>query len=384
MFTVPPQPPRTKLGRYRQLAPRAAIHVSPICLGGMSIGDQWTSSFGAMDKESSFKLLDAYFDAGGNFIDTANIYQNGTSEQFIGEWMAKRKNRDQMVLATKYSNYTYNGSTSIEQRVNYVGNGTKSLKLSVEASLERFKTSYIDLLYVHWWDSHTSVEEMMDALHNLVAAGKVLYLGISDSPAWFVVKANAYARSVGKTPFVVYQGEYSILKRDMEREIIPMCISEGLGIHPWGVLASGHIRSNEEEKRRLESGEKGRQLPDWNLDWIRSPEEVKVCDGLEKVAKEVGAKNIGALAIAYVLHKTQYMFPIIGGRKVEHLTSNIEALDISLTPEQISYMDGLKPFEFGSPYDIFGKNGEYPMLVTIHAAIDNIPRPVPITPTKQQ
>ncbi|KAK7452184.1 putative aryl-alcohol dehydrogenase aad14 [Stygiomarasmius scandens] len=382
MFT-PAAPPPTRLGRYRQLSPRAAIHVSPICLGGMNVGDKWADAgFGAMDKESSFKLLDTYFDAGGNFIDTANLYQNGSSEEFIGEWMEKREIRDQLIIATKYSNYTFNGNPKIEKRVNYVGNSTKSLKLSVDASLERFRTSYIDLLYVHWWDQHTSVEEMMDSLHNLVIAGKVLYLGISDSPAWFVVKANAYARSCGKTPFVVYQGEYSILKRDMEREIIPMCESEGLALHPWGVLGGGHIRSNEEERRRVESGEKGRTVAGFKPDWLRTPEEVKVCDGLEVVAKEIGAKSIGAVAIAYVLHKVQYMFPIIGGRKIEHLMSNIEALSISLTLEQIKYLEGLKPFKLGFPYETFGSNGEYPMLVTVHAAVDPIPRPLPITPTK--
>ncbi|KAK7452192.1 putative aryl-alcohol dehydrogenase aad14 [Stygiomarasmius scandens] len=378
----PAPPPATKLGRYRQLGPRAATHVSPICLGGMNIGDKWTENFGAMDKESSFKLLDAYFDAGGNFIDTANIYQNGSSEEFIGEWMEKRKIRDQLILATKYSNFTHNGNPNIEQRVNYVGNSTKSLKLSVEASLERFRTSYIDVLYVHWWDKHTSVEEIMDALHNLVVAGKVLYLGISDSPAWFVVKANAYARSCGKTPFVIYQGEYSILKRDIEREIIPMCESEGLALHLWGVLGGGHIRTNEEEKRRIESGEKGRTFPVFMPDWLRSPEEVKVCDGLEALAKEIGAKSIGAIAIAYVLHKAQYVFPIIGGRKVEQLMANIEALSISLTPEQIKHLDELKPFQLGFPYDTFGSTREYPMLVTVHAAIDPIPAPLPITPAK--
>ncbi|KAK7452193.1 putative aryl-alcohol dehydrogenase aad14 [Stygiomarasmius scandens] len=357
--------------------------MSPICLGGMTIGDQLTDYFGAMDKDSSFKLLDAYFDAGGNFIDTANIYQNGSSEEFIGEWMEKRKIRDQVVLATKYSNYTFNGDLSIEQRINYVGNSTKSLKLSVDASLRRLRTNYIDLLYVHFWDNHTSVEEMMDALHNLVVAGKVLYLGISDSPAWFVVKANEYARSYGNTPFVVYQGQYSILNRDIEREIIPMCESEGLGLHPWGVLAGGHIRSNEEEKRRLESGEKGRTIPAFKLDWLRTPEEVKVCDGLELLAKETGAKSIGAVAIAYVLQKAQYMFPIIGGRKVEHLMANIEALSISLTPEQIKYLDELKQFKLGFPHDIVGGYGEYPRSFAIQTTIDSIPRPSPITPAKE-
>ncbi|KAF5343660.1 hypothetical protein D9758_014698 [Tetrapyrgos nigripes] len=383
-FLTPPLAPKTKLGRYRQLSPRAAIHVSPISFGGMSVGDATWNTLGAINKEKSFELLDAYYDNGGNFIDTANIYQNGSSEAYIGEWMEKRKIRDQMIIATKYSNFTHNGdNNSIAQRINYVGNNVKSMKLAVETSLQRLRTSYIDIFYVHWWDNHTSVEEMMDALHNLVVAGKVLYLGISDTPAWFVVKANAYAKSVGKTPFVLYQGEYSVLKRDMEREIIPMCAQEGLGLHVWGVLAGGKIRTNEEEKRRLESGEKGRTTP-WDAEWLRKPDQVKVCDGLEAVAKEVGAKSIGAVAIAYVLHKTQYIFPMVGGRKVENLLSNIEALDISLTDEQIKYLDGLKEFDLGWPYNLFGTAGTYPMLVTIHATVDPIPKPSPIQPVKGQ
>ncbi|KAF5336305.1 hypothetical protein D9758_014476 [Tetrapyrgos nigripes] len=385
-FLNPPPAPKTKLGRYRQLAPRAAIHVSPISLGGMSIGnsEKWNSSgFGAMNRDSSFKLMDAYYDAGGNFIDTANIYQNGTSEELIGEWMEQRKIRDQMIIATKYSNFTHNGDDSIAQRVNYIGNNVKSMKLSVEASLQRLRTGYIDILYVHWYDQHTSVEEMMDALHNLVVAGKVLYLGISDTPAWVVVKANDYAKSVGKTPFVVYQGEYSVLQRDIEREIIPMCTQEGLGLHVWGVLAGGKIRTNEEEKSRMESGEKGRIVPR-DPEWLRKPDQVKVCDGLEAMAKEVGAKSIGALAIAYVLHKTQYMFPILGGRKVEQLMANLEALDISLSAEQIEQLDGLKEFNLGWPYNLLGKPGTYPFLITIHATIDPIPAPSPIRPVKEQ
>ncbi|EED77078.1 predicted protein [Postia placenta Mad-698-R] len=222
-FFSPAATPPTKLGRYRQLAPRAAIHVSPLVLGGMSIGVKWAErGFGAMDKESSFKLLDAYFDAGGNFIDTASNYQDGTSEETIGEWLEARGVRDQLVVATKYTNNFKMGDPSVKQYVNYMGNNVKTLKLSFEASLRKLRTSYIDILYLHYWDLHTSMEEVMDGLHNLVAEGKVLYLGVSDTPAWLVVKANEYARAHGKTPFVVYQAAYSVLQRDIERDILPI------------------------------------------------------------------------------------------------------------------------------------------------------------------
>ncbi|KAF5343596.1 hypothetical protein D9757_013688 [Collybiopsis confluens] len=373
----PLAPPPTKLGRYRQLSPRAAIHVSPLSLGGMSLGDKW--DLGEMNKESSIKLLDAYYDAGGNFIDTANFYQDGSSEEVIGEWMVKRKNRDQMVIATKYTNYTHNGNPDIAQRVNYTGSNIKSMKLSLESSLERLQTTYIDVFYVHWWDGYTLVEEMMDGLHNLVVSGKVLYLGVSNFPAWLVAKANGYARANGKTPFVVYQGEYSILKRDLEAEIIPMCQHEDMGVIAYGTLASGRIRTTEEENRRIQSGEGGRSL--MRPDWQRRPEEVKVCDGLEELAKKIGAKSIGAVAIAYALQKSQYFFPILGGRKVEHLLQNLEALDITLTPEHIKFLDDLNPLKLGFPYNIFGLRG-YPFVFTAHAHLDGIPHPTPIQPTK--
>ncbi|KAF5369625.1 hypothetical protein D9757_010455 [Collybiopsis confluens] len=373
----PLAPPPTKLGRYRQLSPRAAIHVSPLSLGGMSLGDKW--DLGEMNKESSIKLLDAYYDAGGNFIDTANFYQDGSSEEVIGEWMVKRKNRDQMVIATKYTNYTHNGNPDIAQRVNYTGSNTKSMKLSLESSLERLQTTYIDVFYVHWWDGYTLVEEMMDGLHNLVVSGKVLYLGVSNFPAWLVAKANGYARANGKTPFVVYQGEYSILKRDLEAEIIPMCQHEDMGVIAYGTLASGRIRTTEEENRRIQSGEGGRSL--MRPDWQRRPEEVKVCDWLEELAKKIGAKSIGAVAIAYALQKSQYFFPILGGRKVEHLLQNLEALDITLTPEHIKFLDDLNPLKLGFPYNIFGLRG-YPFVFTAHAHLDGIPHPAPIQPTK--
>ncbi|KAF8589622.1 aryl-alcohol dehydrogenase [Ramaria rubella] len=376
---VPVQPPATKLGHYRQFARRAAIHVSPLCLGAMSIGDQWADyGFGAMDKESSFKLLDAYFDAGGNFIDTASNYQFGSSERFIGEWAEARGIRDQLIIATKYSNNMHWGNDSIKQHVNFVGNNVKNLKLSVEASLQKLRTSYIDILYVHFWDLHTSMEEVMDGLHNLIISGKVLYLGISDAPAWLVTKANEYARQQGRTPFIAYQAMYSILQRDIEREILPMCHHEGIALTLWGALAGGHIRTDAEEEKRRQTGENGRDVGRGS--WLRTPNEKKVCDALEVVAKQVGAKHITAVALSYTMHKAPYVFPIIGGRKVEHLHANIEALSISLTKEHIKYLESILPFDPGFPTNLFGGYGSesYPFLVTLHATFDPQPLAPPV------
>ncbi|KAJ3848523.1 aryl-alcohol dehydrogenase [Lentinula lateritia] len=369
-----PPGPHQKLARYRQLSSRSSVHVSPLCLGGMSIGDQWSEMFGSMDKQSSFKLLDTYYDAGGNWIDTANIYQEGSSEEFIGEWMEQRDIRSQMIIATKYTNIPgrTRGVPLAKQKVNFVGNNLKSMRVSLDISLKRLRTDYVDIFYVHAWDMHTSVEEIMDGLHNLVAAGKILYLGISNAPAWLVVKANDYARSTGKTPFVVYQAPYSILKRDIEREILPMCQHEGIALTLYFVLAAGHIRTTAEEEQRRTSGEQGRQGFFFGS-WERTPDEVKVCDGLEKLAAEIGVKNISALAIAYVLHKAPYMFPIIGGRKVDHLQSNLEALEISLSKEQMDYLDNLKVFDKGYPLNALGDPSGYPRPVQTIATIDAIP-----------
>ncbi len=199
-------------------------------------------------------------------------------------------------MMRRVSQYTSNckrGNDANAQKVNYVGNSTKSMHISVEASLKKLRTSYIDILYVHWWDYETSIPEVMDSLHNLVAAQKVLYLGISDTPAWVVSQANQYAVDHGKTPFVVYQGKWSILERSFEREIIPMARSLGMALSPFGVLGQGKLRTDEEEERRKETGEKGRLV--WGPNWERNEVEVKVCKALEKVAAEVGVgSNITA------------------------------------------------------------------------------------------
>ncbi|PBK64734.1 Aldo/keto reductase [Armillaria solidipes] len=388
LFQVASDPP-TKLGIYRVLSSRAGVRVSPLVLGAMSVGDKWEAhGMGSMNKESSFKLLDAYFDMGGNFIDTANGYQDETSEEFIGEWAEKRGIRDQLVIATKaraevnLSQYTTNfkrGNDAIAQKVNYVGNSTKSLHVSVEASLKKLRTSYIDILYVHWWDYETSIPEVMDSLHNLVAAQKVLYLGVSDTPAWVVSQANQYAVDHGKTPFVVYQGKWSILERSFEREIIPMARSLGMALSPWGVLGQGKLRTDAEEERRKETGEKGRLM--WGPNWERNEVEVKVCRALEKVAAEVGVgSNITAVAIAYVMHKTPYVFPIIGGRKVEHLEANLKALDISLSKEQIAYLESTVPFDPGFPTTMIGDGSSYSFLLASVAKMAKQPGLQPITP----
>ncbi|KAF4610294.1 hypothetical protein D9613_010351 [Agrocybe pediades] len=377
-FMKPFDPPATNLGRYRLFSPTAGVHVSPIALGAGSIGDKWTNlGMGSMDKESSFKLLDAYYDAGGNFIDTANNYQDETSEMFIGEWAEQRGIRDQLFIASKYSVNFKRGNKDHKQQIMYMGNSTKSLHISLEASLKKLRTTYIDLLYIHFWDFDTSVEEVMRALHNVVAQGKVLYLGICNAPAWVVARANQFARAYGLTPFVVYQGAWNVIDRSFEREIIPMARAEGMALVPYNVLAAGKIRTDEEEERRRQTGEKGRTLLDPN--WERTEKETIVSRGLEKVAKEIGAKSINAVAIAYLLHKATYVFPIVGGRKVEHLNANLEALEISISPEQIKYIESLVEFDPGFPHNLTGDGSNTSAYFSMAGTVEDRPvaRPVP-------
>ncbi|KAJ7589900.1 Aldo/keto reductase [Mycena floridula] len=349
LWSIPP-PPESRLKRYRVLSPLAGVRVSPIQLGAMSIGDKWNDhGMGAMDKESSFKLLDAFFEAGDNFIDTANNYQDESSEEFLGEWAETRGIRDQLVIATKYTTGYKTRDPSIAVKAVYAGNNRKSMHLSVAASLKKLRTSYIDILYLHWYDYTTSVEEIMDGLHTLVMQGKVLYLGVSDCPAWVVVKANQYARYNGKTPFCIYQGEWNVLERSFEREIIPMARSEGLVLAPFGVLAGGKIRTDEEEKKRKESGENGRALRSPN--WERTEQQKKVCKILEEIAAEVGAKHITAV--------------------------------ISLTADHMKRIEAATPIDLGFPHTMLG-NGEtdgFPMLV--NGTFDRQPVQPVITPMKQ-
>ncbi|CAI7436540.1 CFC_collapsed_G0043920.mRNA.1.CDS.1 [Saccharomyces cerevisiae] len=350
LFKPLPEPP-TELGRLRVLSKTAGIRVSPLILGGASIGDAWSGFMGSMNKEQAFELLDAFYEAGGNCIDTANSYQNEESEIWIGEWMKSRKLRDQIVIATKftgdYKKYEVGGGKS----ANYCGNHKHSLHVSVRDSLRKLQTDWIDILYVHWWDYMSSIEEVMDSLHILVQQGKVLYLGVSDTPAWVVSAANYYATSHGKTPFSIYQGKWNVLNRDFERDIIPMARHFGMALAPWDVMGGGRFQSKKAMEERKKNGEGLRTF-------VGGPKqtelEVKISEALNKIAEEHGTESVTAIAIAYVRSKAKNVFPLVGGRKIEHLKQNIEALSIKLTPEQIEYLESIVTFDVGFPKSLIG------------------------------
>ena len=241
------------IARYRQLSPSVAVSVSPLCLGTMNFGDNYKAMFGECSKKTAFEILDHYFDQGGNFIDTANSYQSGEAEVWLGEWMAARQNRDRLVLATKYTGPHRTLDQSLKFRANYGGNGIKSLKLTLEDPLKRMQTDYVDILYLHWWNYTATIPEVVQSLNDLVVSGKVLYLGIFDSPAWIVAKANQYARDHGLRQFSVYQGPWNATLRDREREIVPMCRDEAMEICAFSVLNSGRFQPDAVFKERQET-----------------------------------------------------------------------------------------------------------------------------------
>ncbi|KAI1102217.1 norsolorinic acid reductase [Jackrogersella minutella] len=366
-------PPKSPLARYRVLSPTASVRISPLCLGAMNFGEAWKEYMGDCDQKTTEEILDFFYEQGGNFIDTANNYQDGESETWIGEWMKKRSVRDQMVIATKY---TTNFRPKYDEiTINNQGNGTKSLHVSVNASLKKLQTDYIDLLYLHWWDSSASIPEVMQALNQLVLAGKVLYLGISDTPAWVVSKANEYARNHGLRQFSVYQGRWSAAQRDFEREIIPMARAEGMALAPWGALGGGKFKTD--EQRQTKSVGRADEA---------NEDDIKVSQALEAVARR---KNtiITSVAQAYVTHKAPYVFPIVGGRNKEHLKANIEALTLTLDAEDIKEIEAAIPFDPGFPGSfLFGpKIPEHPgnvWLLNLGGTTDYVPELKPITPRK--
>ena len=337
----------SKLDRHRVLAPKAGVRVSPLCLGAMSIGDAWKDNplmSGGMNKEQSFEMLDFFYKNGGNFIDTANLYTDGQSEEYIGEWAESRKVGDELVIATKATSPYKAREQGTHIATNFVGNASKSTFHSVNDSLKKLRTDYIDILYIHWYDWSTSIEEMMQSLNRLVAQGKVLYLGASDIPAWVVSAANTYANAHGLAPFVIYQGKWNLAERDFEREIIPMCRNQGMAIAPWGAMGQGRFRTAEQiAQREKEQG----PIRGGNG---QSEKEKAVSLAMEKMGnEELGGLSITGVALAYVYSKYPYVFPIVGGTKIKYLEDNMRSIGVVLTDDQIKRLEETLPFDIGFP-----------------------------------
>ncbi|KAG5795873.1 hypothetical protein H9Q69_005093 [Fusarium xylarioides] len=350
-FMTPP--PKGPLGRYRPLSPNAAVHVSPICLGTSNFGDNWAGLLGSCDKPTTEGILDYFYEQGGNFLDTANQYQDGQSEEWVGDWMKKRGVRDQIVIATKYSLSDRGRFASSEITANTTGNNAKTLRVCVERSLKRLQTDYIDILYV-------------------------IYLGISDAPAWVVSKANQYARDHGLRGFAVYQGLWSAAVRDFERDIIPMAREEGMALAPWGALGRGNFKTDEQRKN-----DPGRNASVG----VTVQNEIAVGKALAAIAERKGTIPT-SLALAYVMKKSPYTFPVIGGRKIEHLKGNIEALKLGLIEEDVKEIEAAIPFDPGFPHTwlYMGAQPDHHAdiwMMGMAGHFDHVPLPESIGPYKE-
>lgn len=329
-----------------KLLGKSGLRVSELCLGTMTFGPDW--GWGA-DKVTSRAIYDIFRDRGGNFLDTANRYTEGTSESFLGEFIKETGDRNEVVLATKYSLFTENG------KLNDGGNHRKNLVQSLEGSLKRLQTDYIDLLYLHAWDFMTPVEEVMRALDDLIRAGKVLYIGISDAPAWIVSRANTIAELRGWTQFVALQVEYSLITRDAEREYIPMAEELDLAIAAWAPLAGGALTgkylSDNDEPKRLKEGSK--RLNDKSRAITRE---------VVAIAAELGCSP-AQVAMNWVRQVSPTMIPVVGARKAGHIEDSLSCLDYTLTEAQLLRLHKVSEIELGFPHDFLASDG---VLNVIH------------------
>lgn len=311
--------------RYRLLG-RSGLRVSELALGTMTFGETW--GWGAA-KEESRRIFDSFLDAGGNFLDTACNYTDGESESLLGEFVQKR--RERLVLATKYT------LTARRDDPNAGGNHRKNLVQTVEASLRRLRTDYVDLLWLHMWDGLTPVEEVVRALDDLVSAGKVLYVGLSDTPAWVVSRAVTIAELSGRARPVALQHPYSLADRDAENELLPMAQELELAVTTWGVLEGGALTgkylADSDEPRRYDSvGER-----------VNTIARVVLV-----VADELGA-TAGQVATAWVLAQPWPIVPIVGARSETQLRENLAALEVQLTEEHLERLDEASGFRLGFP-----------------------------------
>jgi aryl-alcohol dehydrogenase-like predicted oxidoreductase len=321
-----------------RLLGKSGLRVSELCLGTMTFGEEW--GWGS-PRDEARQIYDAFREAGGNFVDTANIYTNGTGETLLGEFMSGH--RESVVLATKYS------GAAATTDPNASGNHRKSMVQALEASLRRLKTDYIDLYWLHMWDQLTPVEEVMRALDDLIRQGKVLYAGISDAPAWWIAEANTLASLRGWSPFVSLQIEYSLLERTVERELIPMAQAFGLGVTAWSPLAggilSGKYTSGQGSDARYSSDMMRSRMPDQE----RTNRPV---GALNQVSKQLG-RSAAQVALAWLRHRDVPVFPIIGARKISQLQDNLDSLTITLDREQLTILDEASKIELGFPHDFY-------------------------------
>lgn len=331
--------------RYKLLG-KSGLRVSELCLGAMTFGEDW--GWGA-SKEESHKMFDTFVEIGGNFIDTANKYTDGTSEKYVGEFIASE--RERLVLATKYVSNTRRGDP------NAGGSHRKNLVQSLEGSLKRLNTDYIDLYWVHAWDFMTPVEEVMRALDDIVRAGKVLYIGVSDAPAWIVSQANTLADLKSWTPFVGLQIEYSLVQRTPERDLLPMARALDIGVTAWSPLGSGVLTGKydkrDQQKKKSEPNRLSAIKDMLGEDWINdllSDRNMSIAEEVRKIANEIRCSP-AQVALNWLRQQKGVIIPIIGARKLSQIKDNLSCLDFELTQEQLQRLDEKSKIEPGFPHD---------------------------------
>lgn len=344
---------------------RSGLRVSPFSLGGMTFGEDFGWGSSVADSE---KIIDAYVDRGGNFIDTANLYTKGHSEVIIGDHLARQPGkRDRLVIATKFSANHYLGDP------NGGGSGRKSILQAAEQSLRRLKMDYIDLYWLHNWDKHTPIEETVATLHDLVRSGKVRYIGISDTPAWKTTQAQLLAQLRGYTPFIGLQIEYSLLERTVEGELVPMALELGLGITPWSPLKGGILTARQ---TRQNAGTAVSKRP-----WAPKDLDAKtydVLDALVAIAKELDTTP-ARVALAWVQGRPGVASTIIGARTLQHLEDNLAALDVELTPEQVAKLDALTTPTLNFPAPFLAMTGAIHAGGTTINGEPSVPTPFGVT-----
>lgn len=330
--------PLTQLDNYRLLG-NSGLRVSPLCLGTMTFGEDW--GWGA-DFDTSQQIFNTYSDRGGNFIDTANQYTEGSSETFLGKMLEGK--RDDFVLATKYS-------LNIDPKnPNAGGNHRRSMMRAIEDSLKRLNTDYIDLYWLHIWDYRNSIEEVLRALDDLVRQGKILHIGLSDTPSWIVSEGQAIAKLRGWTPISAIQIQYNLVERTSEADLIPMAQHHGITPLAWSPLAGGVLAGKySREDLEKEDGNDKRKTMSQSMGQLNE-RSIEIAETVKEIAKEVG-RSPSQVSLNWLLQKPGGTIPIIGARKLSHVEDNLQAINFFLTPEQIERLDRVSNFNPPFPYN---------------------------------
>ena len=334
--------PLTSLNNYRLLG-NSGLRVSPMCLGTMTFGEDW--GWGA-DFDTSQQIFNTYSDRGGNFIDSANIYTNGSSEKFLGKLLEGK--RDKFVLATKYSLNTD------PKNPNAGGNHRRSMITAVEDSLRRLKTDYIDLYWLHAWDYRNSIEEVLRALDDLVHQGKILHIGLSDTPSWVVSEGQAIARLRGWTPVSAIQIHYNLVERTSEADMIPMAQHHNITPLAWsplagGVLAGKYSKEDLQEDSNKDGNGSGRKQMSQSMGQLNE-RSIEIGNKVKEIAEEIG-RSPSQVSLNWLLQQPGGTIPIVGARKLSHVEDNLQAVDFTLTPEQIDRLNEASNYKAPFPHN---------------------------------